>query len=352
MDTRRREFLDDLLETASPSGSEGAATDQWVAYVSEFADDVRVDAYGNAVATYDGGDADRSIVLGGHADEIGFIVREIDDEGFLSLSAIGGSDRTVARGQHVTVHADEPVAGVVGQTAIHLRDESEDDVPDIGELSVDVGATSREEAARLVEVGDPVTFASGVRELHGSRVAARGMDNRIGIWAAAEGLRRAAEADAASTVRAVATVQEEIGLQGAKMIGFDLNPDAFLAVDVTHATDTPKIPADSTSDVELGAGPVVVRGSANHPGLVAGVRETADERGIDVQLQAAGSRTGTDADAVFTARGGVPSLNVGLPNRYMHTPVEVIDLDDLTRLADLLGAVGANAQSFDLGPGV
>jgi len=349
MDERQRAFLDGLLTTASPSGFETPATRAWVDHVSEFAE-VSVDAYGNAVATVEGS-GERAVAFGGHADEIGFIVRDIDDDGFLSLSRIGGSDGTVMRGQHVTVHTDDPVHGVVGQTAIHLRDGDDDDPPDVEKQYVDVGATSREEAAELVEVGDPVTFSSGVRDLQGDRVAARGMDNRVGIWAAAEGLRRASERDATATVHAVATVQEEVGLEGARMVGFDLDPDAYVAVDVTHATDAPGTPSDETSPVALGEGPVVARGSTNHHGLVAGVRETAAAEGIDVQLQAAGSSTGTDADAVFTARGATPSLNVGLPNRYMHTPVEVVDTGDLDALADLLGAVGATVGAFDLGPG-
>ena len=350
MDETRRAFLDDLLTTASPSGFETPATRVWVDYVSAFADGVSVDAYGNAVATVEG-DGDATVAFGGHADEIGFIVREIDDDGFLSLSRIGGTDRTVTRGQHVTVHADEPVHGVVGQTAIHVRDDDGDGLPAVENQYVDVGASSREEAAELVEVGDPVTFSSGVQDLLGTRLAGRGLDNRIGIWAAAEGLRRATERGTDATVSAVATVQEEVGYEGARMAGADLDGDERVAVDVTHATDAPGAPSDETSPVTLGDGPVVARGSTNHPGLVDGVRETAADEGIDVQLQAAGSSTGTDADAMFTTGGPTPSLNVGLPNRYMHTPVEVVDTTDLDDLADLLGAVGTRAVEFDLGPG-
>jgi putative aminopeptidase FrvX len=171
----------------------------------------------------------------------------------------------------------------------------------------------------------------------GSRRAARGMDNRIGTWAAAEGLRRASEADVDATVCAVSTVQEEVGLQGAKMIGFDLAPDAAVVVDVTHATDDPATPQNRTSGIELGDGPVVERGGPNHPVLVESVRDAANAAEIPIQLQATGSRTGTDADAIFTQRGGIPSLNLGLPNRYMHTPVEIIDTTDLDALATLLG---------------
>ncbi|QLH79036.1 M42 family peptidase [Halosimplex rubrum] len=353
MEHERRQFLDDLLATASPSGYEVPGQRVWVDYVESFADDVRVDEYGNAVAVHEGGDADASIAFAGHGDEIGFIVREVTDDGFLTIGRVGGSDKTVTQGQHVTVHTDDgPVEGVVGQTAIHLRDGDDGEAPDIVEQSVDIGVAEGEDAEELVEVGDPVTFAQRVRELEDGRLTARGMDNRVGIWAAAEGLRRAVEAGADATVYAVSTVQEEVGLRGAEMVGFDLDPDAVIACDVTHATDSPGVPGKKSTGVELGEGPVVARGSANHPALVTAVREVADGEGIDVQLQATGSRTGTDADAFYTARGGTPALNLGLPNRYMHTPVEVIDAEDLDAMADLLGAVGAVADShapFDVG---
>ncbi|WP_436931846.1 M20/M25/M40 family metallo-hydrolase [Halosimplex halobium] len=347
MEREHREFLEELLSTASPSGYEVPGQRVWVEYVESFADDVRVDEYGNAVAVHEGDeDTDASVAFAGHGDEIGFIVREVTDDGFLTIGRVGGSDKTVVQGQHVTVHTDDgPVAGVVGQTAIHLRDADDDSAPDIAEQHVDIGVDEGEDAEELVEVGDPVTFVQRVRELEDGRLTARGMDNRVGVWAAAEGLRRAVEAGADATVYAVSTVQEEVGLRGAEMVGFDLAPDAVIACDVTHATDSPGVPGEKSTGVELGEGPVVARGSANHPALVATVREVADERGIDVQLQATGSRTGTDADAFYTARGGTPTLSLGLPNRYMHTPVEVVDADDLDAMADLLGAVGAATES-------
>ena len=343
MDERRRAFLEDLLETATPSGFEAAGQRVWVDYVERFADEVRTDDYGNAVAVLEGGDPE--VALAGHGDEIGFLVRDITEDGMLKLTAVGGSDRTVTKGQHVRVHADDgPVPGVVGQTAIHLRDPEDDSVDDIGEQYVDVGAEDAEEAEELVERGDPVTFRQTVADLKNGRVAARGLDNRVGTWAAAEGLRRAARRDPEATVYAVSTVQEELGLQGAKMVGFDLAPDAVVATDVTHATDTPGAPGDKGSGVELGEGPVVGRGAANHPAVVESVRAAAEAAEIDVQLSAAGSRTGTDADAFYTSRGGIPSLNLGVPNRYMHTPVEVLDLADLDRTADLLAAFATRAS--------
>ncbi|UPM43693.1 M20/M25/M40 family metallo-hydrolase [Halocatena salina] len=343
MNDSQRDFLDELLTTASPSGFEHAGQQVWMEYVETFADEVRMDAYGNAVAVHHG-ENDTEIAFAGHADEIGLMVRAITNEGFLKLTSVGGTDKTVTRGQHVTVHGEKRVPGVIGQTAIHLRND-DDSVDDIEEQHVDIGVDSRAEAAELVEVGDPITVSGEIASLHGTRLSARGMDNRIGVWAAAEGLRRAAERDADATVYAIATVQEEIGFKGARMVGFDLTPDAFVVVDVTHATDSPSVPSETRDDVDIGAGPVIARGSANHPRLVEHVRDIAETEGIDVQLQAAGSATGTDADAFYTARGGVPSLNVGLPNRYMHTPVELIDTDDLDAIAALLGAVGAQTDN-------
>jgi endoglucanase len=342
LEPERRAFLEELLETPSPSGFETRGQRVWIDYVEAFADDVWTDDYGNAVAVHEGGEPE--FALTGHADEVGFIVRRIDDDGFVRIGAIGGADRTVSKGQHVTVHADEPVQGVIGQTAIHLRDASEDEYEEIAGQFVDIGAADAEEAREHVEIGDPVTFSTEVEELVGDRIAARGIDNRTGTWAAAEGLRRAAERDADATVYAVSTVQEEVGLKGAQMVGVDLDAvDAFVAVDVTHATDNPDVDTEHRGPVELGAGPVIARGSANHPVLVDLARGAAADDDIDVQLQAAGSRTGTDADAFYTSRGGVPSLNVSIPNRYMHTPVEVVDTGDLDAVADLLAAIADGA---------
>jgi len=342
MDDNRQAFLESLLDTPSPSGFETAGQRVWIDYVSEFADDVQVDEYGNAVAVHEGGDTE--IAIAGHSDEIGLMVRDITDDGYLALSRIGGSDRTVTRGQHVTVHTDNgPISGVIGQTAIHLRDRDDEGVDDVAEQHVDIGVVDGDAARERVEIGDPITVASELQSLADTRLAARGMDNRVGIWTAAETLRRASERDADATIYAVSTVQEEVGLKGAQMVGFDLDPDAVIAVDVTHATDSPSVPGKRSNSVELGEGPVVTRGSASHPRLVEALRATATEDDVALQLQATGIRTGTDADAFYTQRGGIPSLNLGLPNRYMHTPVEVIDTDDLDAAAELLSSFAVSA---------
>ena len=347
MDTERRAFLDDLLSQSTPSGFETAGQRRWLEYVEAHADETHVDAYGNAVAVSAGDDDAPSIAVAGHGDEIGLMVRDVTDDGFLKLTRIGGSDRTVTRGQHVTVHTDEgPVDGVIGQVAIHLRDSVADEYDEIAEQHVDIGAEDGEAAEKRVDVGDPITLRTRVSELAGDRVAARGMDNRVGVWTAAETFRRAVEADPEATVYAVSTVQEEVGFKGAQMVGFDLDPDAVVAVDVTHATDGPESPGDKGSDVDLGGGPVVARGSVNHPALVEAVRSVGEDTGTDLQLAAAGSRTGTDADAFYTSAGGIPSLNLGIPNRYLHTPVEVVDLQDLEAAAELLSAFAARLEEF------
>jgi endoglucanase len=348
MNDSQRAFLESLLSTPSPSGFETAGQRVWIDYVSEFADDVRTDDYGNAVAVHEGTGGGPEIAFSGHADEIGFIVRDIVDEGFLRIGRIGGSDRTISQGQHVTIHAaDGPVQGVIGQTAIHLRETGSEEYTDIAGQFVDIGAGSTEAAESLVEIGDPITFSTESFELHDTRLSARGMDNRVGTWSAAEGLRAAVERDVEATVYAVSTIQEEVGVQGAKMVGFDLAPDAAIAVDVTHATDNPDVAGKHKGPVTLGGGPVVSRGSANHPRVVDLARRAAADADVDVQLQASGIRTGTDADAFYTSRSGIPSLNVGIPNRYMHTPVEVIDTDDLDAVAALLGAVAEAAGEVD-----
>ncbi|WP_070364626.1 M20/M25/M40 family metallo-hydrolase [Halodesulfurarchaeum formicicum] len=346
MDSTQREFLETLLETESPSGYETPALRAWIDYVSSFADSVETDAYGNAVASFEG-DSEVSIAVTGHADEIGYAVSSITEEGFLRIIPVGGSDPAVSRGTQIEIQTDEgPVNGVIAQTAIHLRDRGESgEVPEITAQHVDIGAKDGAAARELVEVGDPAIPAVGLHDLAGSRIAGRGIDNRAGLWVAAETLRRAVERDVDATVHAVATVQEELGTKGAMMVGTELDADAVVAVDVTHASDNPAYPEDQASDVSLGEGPVVTRGTANHPELVNAVREAAESADLPVQLQASGRRTGTDADAFYTQRGGTPSLNLGIPNRYMHTPVEVIDTEDLSQAAAVLTETAAQAET-------
>jgi len=346
MDDSPRDFLVDLLETPSPSGYETRGQRVWLDYVEQCADDVRTDAYGNAIAVHEGDPDAPEVVLTGHADEIGFIVRSIDENGFVRPGRIGGSDPSVSRGQHVTIHAaDGPVEGVVGQTAIHLREE-DDDGPDVSDLWIDVGVESEEEASERLEIGDPITFSSTVSWLSETRLAARGIDNRVGTWAAAEGFREAVEAGTEATVYAVSTVQEEVGVKGRRWSASTSSPTrSSWSTSATRST-TPRHRATRRAGWNSAAGRPLGRGSTNHPVLFEALRSVADDRKIDVQLEALGVGTGTDADGFFTAAGGIPSQVVSVPNRYMHTPVEVIDTDDIEFVATLLGAFASSAHEF------
>lgn len=341
------EFLKSLLETPSPSGFETAGQRLWAARARTFADKVESDAYGNVFATLNP-EGSPKILLGGHADELGLMVNYISEEGYLYFKGIGGVDRALLRGQRVVIHGRQgAVQGVTGHLAIHMQEpDDRKKVPEFHEMFIDIGVASRAEAEKLVQVGDPITMDAGVVRLAGSRIAARGCDNRIGTWSALEALRLLSEQRASlkACVVAVSTIQEENGLYGAAMAGYSVSPDAALVVDVTHATDIPACSKTKHGDVKLGGGPVISVGSSNHPVLVARLRRLAEEGKRPLQIEANPRYTGTDADAIFLQRGGIPTVSLGLPNRYMHSPVEVIDLNDLQALAELLTAFCLDAK--------
>ncbi len=341
-------FLNSLLETPSPSGFETRAQQIWIDAVKPFADTVETDAYGNAYATLNPSGSPR-VVLAGHIDELGFMINHITDEGFLHFVGIGGIDRTLVRGQRVIVHgAKGPVVGVTGLLAIHMqKPDDREKVPELHEMYIDIGVTSRVEAEQLVSVGDAVTYQAGFQKLHGTRVAARGCDNRIGVWAAAEALKQCAEQrdKLSACVIAVSTIQEENGLYGARMAGHHARPDVAVVVDVTHATDIPSCSKAKHGSVKLGAGPVLSIGSANHPALNRRLEEVAKAHSLPIQKEVNPRWTGTDADEIFRHAGGVPTVSLGLPNRYMHSPVEVIDLQDLDRLAQWMACFALDLKT-------
>lgn len=334
-------FLECLLETPSPSGFETKGQRVWADYVRSSARKIESDAYGNIFATLNP-EGTPKILLCGHADELGLMVSHISDEGYLYFQAIGGVDRGLVRGQRVIIHgAHGPVPGVTGHLAIHMQEaDDRKKVPELHQIFIDIGVPSRAEAEKLVALGDPITMDSGVNRLAGERIVARGCDNRVGAWAAAEALRLLAphSEQLAAHVIAASTIQEENGLYGAVMLGYRIRPDAALVVDVTHATDIPACSKPKHGDIKLGGGPVVCLGSSNHPVLVERLRAVAKKKKIPLQYEPSPRRTGTDADAIFLQRGGIPTVSLGLPNRYMHSPVEVVDLNDLEALAELLAA--------------
>ncbi len=344
------EFLKKLLNTPSPSGFETKGQKVWVDYVGQFADSVEIDSYGNAYAILNpaSGKGDPTILISGHVDELGLMVSHISEEGFLYFKGIGGVDKGLIRGQRVTVHgAKGSVPGVTGLLAIHLQEpDDRNKVPEIHAMHIDIGATSRKEAEKLVSIGDAVTYSAEFQELAGGRFAARGCDNRIGAWAAAEGLRIASlnKKKLQAQLVAVSTIQEENGLYGASMAGYRVHPDAALVVDVTHATDIPNCSKAKHGEVLLGKGPVLSLGSVNHPVVNEHLREVGKKVGIALQVEVNPRWTGTDADAIFKQKGGIPTVSIGVPNRYMHSPVEMIQYSDLEETAELLAAFAISAK--------
>lgn len=334
------EFLQRLIETPSPSGFETGAQRVWADYVKPHGEKFSTDAYGNAWAALGVEARSPHVVLAGHIDELGFMVSHVSDEGFLFVQGIGGIDRALFRGQRVHVHGPQgTIPGVTGSLAIHLQEpDDRKKVPELHEMFIDIGAATKAEAEKLARVGDAITYADGFERLQNNRVSARGCDNRIGVWSAGEALRLLSENKPSCRVTAVSTVQEENGLYGATMAAYALRPDVALIVDVTHGTDIPNCSKPKHGDVRLGRGPVISFGSSNHPVVVQRLLDVATRENIPVQREANPRRTGTDADAFFLQRGGIPTASLGLPNRYMHSPVEVIDLGDLEAMAALLAA--------------
>jgi endoglucanase len=332
-------FLKQPLATPGPSGDEAAAARLWREYAGGFADRVWSDVRGSSYALLEGG-APR-VLLAGHIDEIGVIVTYIDDAGYLSLAGIGGWDTQVLVGQRVRLlgKAGEAV-GVIGKRPIHLlKGDERDRVSKIEELWIDIGANNRAEAQERVRVGTVGVLDAPIYDLPNRRLVSRGLDNRIGAYAVVEALRLLAEDRPKATVAAVATSQEEVGdFVGARTAAYSFEPQAAIVVDVTHATDQPDSDKKRYGDVRLGGGPVIERGSSNSPVMFDMLMEIAEREGIPYQLAVSPSTTGTDADAIHLSRGGVATAVMSVPNRYMHTPNEMVQLDDVENTARLIAA--------------
>lgn len=343
------EFLTTLLNTPTPSSDEARGQRLWLDYLKPFADELETDTYGNALAVLNPKGSPK-IMVEGHADEIAFQVQYIDDDGFIWFSGVGGHDPSLARGQRVHLHGrNGPVLGVIGALAIHMQDRGKDaKVPELHELFIDIGAASRKDAEKRVAVGDLITYIVGWQQLNGDIYIARACDNRIGTFVAAEVLRlcAASRKKLKAQVVAASAIGEENGLYGAEMIGYSVKPDAALVIDVGQATDIPITNKKRFGDTRLGEGPILSKGSVNHPVLVKRLEEVAVKNKIAFQRGTDPRRSGTDADAIFLQRGGIATAAIGVPNRYMHTPVEAIHLGDLENLAKWL-----TAFVLDLKPG-
>lgn len=341
MTNETKSFFFDLLDTPSPTGFETPGQRVWADYVRPSVDALETDSYGTAWATLTGTAADAPrLMLDAHVDEIGFMVRHITDDGFIHVNRIGGSDRAIARGLRVRILTnDGPVTGVVGNTAIHIRDTKNEKVPDVHDLFVDIGADSKEDVhERGIRVGHPMVFDVAPTELTETRISARAIDNRLGGFIIAQVLERLSEDPPPWTVQGANSVQEEIGGHGAEMITHRLDPDVAVAFDVTHATDSPGIDSSKHGSITMGDGPTVTHGTSTHPQVVERLIEVAEEEDIPLQHEPSDRRTGTDTDSIFKSRSGVPSGLVSVPLRYMHSTVEVVDTEDIEQCIQLLTA--------------
>lgn len=337
------DFLTELLNTPSPTGMEMDAQRLWAGYIKPYTDEQQCDAYGSAWAVlrsrHQGAP---TLMLDAHADEIGFSIRYIDEHGFARIERLGGSDVAIARGRRLCFFGtDGEVYGVIGNTAIHIRDDG-DKAPKLWDLYVDFGCDSREEVEALgLHVGDRGIYCDGPLMLNdGKRLVCRALDDRLCGFITAQTARSLHEQGIQPEWNIVFanTVQEEVGCYGAQMLTYRLQPDAAICLDVTHATDSPGLDQGRYGDVRLGKGGCLCFGPACHPNLNARLELVASQAGLPMQRETSGRATGTNTDQIFRSRSGVPSTNLSLPLRYMHSPVETADMGDVQACVDLLVA--------------
>lgn len=342
------EFLKNLVGTPGVSGYEQQVQQVVRDYAQSFCDTMTTDLHGNLILCKNP-DADVRLMLAGHADQIGLIVSHIDDDGFIYTQTVGGWDPQQLIGQRMTVWTSGgPIPGVIARKAIHLLDEADrKKVVKAKDLWVDIGATSRKEAESQVQIGDQITLQLGLQLMMNNRANSPAMDDRTGVWVVVEALRRAAELDLTCGFYAVATVQEEIGLRGARTAAHSIDPHIGIAVDVTHATDCPTVGKHQNGDISLGGGPVIVRGPNINPEVNARLKLLATEHDLPFQQKALGRAAPNDSNALQVTRGGVAAGIVAIANRYMHSAVETICLDDLENAADLLAQFAASVKTAD-----
>ncbi len=345
-------FFKELIETPSPSGFEQPAQRVLRRHLEGVADELRGDVMGNLIARVAGAEGSPRVMLAGHCDEIGFMVKYIDDQGFLFFAPIGGVDAHLVPGQRVWVHAaGGPVLGVVGKKPIHMMEAKDrETVVKLKSQFIDLGCASRQEAEALVAVGDPVTFAVGLERLQGDRVTSRAFDDKMGAFIVARVLQEVRRRGPAPVdLYGVSTVQEEIGLRGGTTSAYGVNPDLGIAVEVGFATDFPEVDKKEIGEIKVGRGPILARGPNINPVLFDLLTRTAREEEIPFQVMGQPRATGTDANVMQLSRSGVATALVSVPLRYMHTPVEFLSLADVENtvrlLAGLLYRIG-DARDF------
>jgi endoglucanase len=334
------EFLKQIEETPSVSGFEQPVARIVRKRMAKIADDVQTDVHGNVIVSANPKGSPR-VMLAGHMDQIGLMVNYINDEGYIYFEAVGGIDNTVLPGSMLTIHTKNgPVNGVIGRKPIHLMKPEERNQGKVErtDLWIDIGTKNKAETLKLVSIGDPVTYELGLRKIGDDYIASPGLDNKVGTWVVMEALRIAKESKQKlkCAVFSVATVQEEIGLRGARTSCYMLDPQVGIAVDVTHATDNPGADKKVAGECKLGGGAVIERGANINPMLFDLMVDAAAKKKLKYQIAAAPAGTGTDANAMQLSRCGLAAGLISIPNRYMHTQVEMCSLSDLQTCAEVL----------------
>jgi putative aminopeptidase FrvX len=342
------ELLQKLLTAPGPPGHERLAARVWREAAESFADEVATDKLGTTIARVNGRGEQPLMVVVGHIDEIALLVSHVSDKGYLHVVQSGGWDAQVLVGQRVEILTrDGVVPGVVGHKPPHLTNaEERKKAVELKNLHVDIGAKDGDEARSMVAPGDQAVITAEPLDMPNGRVASRALDNRLGVFVAIEVARRVKEAGGgAGPVAGVAAAQEEIGAHGARVMAYGLEPDLAVVVDVTHATDAPGVDPGELGDHGLGSGPVITRGAIVNRAVIDLLDEVAATEGIECTTEASGRHTGTDADTVHLSRTGVPTAVVSIPLRYMHSPVELVDLADVEATIKLLTALALRLES-------
>jgi endoglucanase len=339
MNNESKEFLRNLLTTCGPSGSEEVPQSVWCERTGKYADSIKRDVMGNSFATLNEG-AKLKVMLSGHCDEIGFQITHISDEGFLHFEEVGGIDKSTIAGSRVTIQTEKGnIDGVIGKKAIHLETSDErDKVLELKDAYIDVGFKNRKDAEKYVQVGDPVSYSTNFLELTNNVFSSKSCDDKAGAFVVSEVIKilSAKRNKLNVTVCSVASVQEEVGLRGATVGAFAVNPDVAFAVDVTFASDTPDASKIELGEVSLGKGGVIHPGPANNKPLYNLVKKVCKSKRIPYQVQSSGYPDGTDTSAIQLSRNGTATLLVSIPNRYMHTQVETCSFNDLENAAKLI----------------
>jgi len=330
VDKELKKFFKDLVQAPSPSGFEQPAQEVFRNFVKDIADEYKTDVHGNVIALKKGSGDLRFMVIG-HADEIGLMVKYIDDNGFIRFTSIGGVDAAILPALKVKIyHGKKVYRGIIGKKPIHLlKPEERGKASKMSDLWIDFGAKDKKDAEKKISVGDHITFDVGMEMLNRDFVTTKATDNKAGVFVAAGVLKELADENLSANVYAVSSVQEEVGLRGAQTSAFGIDPHVGIAIDVTHSTDYPFMDKNIMGDVKLGGGPVIAVGANINPKVFELLKTAADNAGVKYQIEAAPRGTGTDANAIQTTRSGVAAGLISIPNRYMHTPVEVVSFKDL-----------------------